>query len=129
MDYLPTERTNFTVGSIPDVSQSGTGQRHRRNGSKARQLSTMVKNEWSDSSAGSMDVTDLDWPRHERAWGKRRQGDGGDGAAGPFASVDFAMQPGETYDDAVRRVHRAAQERFEQEYAQREQRAFALAKA
>ena len=89
----------------------------------------MVKNEWSDSSAGSMDVTELDWPKHERAWGKRRQGDDQGGAAGLSASADFQMRPGETYDDAVRRVHHAPQEWFEQEYVQREQRAFALAKA
>ena len=68
----------------------------------------MVKNEWSDSSSGSMNVTDLDWPRHERAWGKRRQSDGDGGGAGPSASANFAMRPRETYDNAVRRVHCAA---------------------
>ena len=41
---------------------------------------------------------------------------------------DFHIRPGETYKDAMRRVHNAAQEHLEQDYVQREQRAYALAK-
>ena len=72
-------------------------------------------NEWSDSS-DSMDVRELDWSPQERAWGKSRQEDGpagqAGGGAGPSASADFHTRPGETYDDAMRRVHNAAQLTF-----------------
>ena len=61
----------------------------------------------------------------------RRQEDGPAGQAvdtpGPSASADFHIRPGETYEEAMRRAHNAAQERFEQEYVQRQQLAYALA--
>ena len=71
----------------------------------------MVKNELSDSSR-LMEVRDLDWSPQERQWGKCRQEDGLAGQAvdrpGPSASADFHLRPGETYEDAMRRVHNAA---------------------
>ena len=87
----------------------------------------MVKDEWvsSEDSSGEMQVGDLDWSPQQRRSGKRRQ-DGQEG--GPSASVDFQVRPGETYEGAMKRVHDAAKDRYEREYAQREQHAFALAK-
>ena len=87
----------------------------------------MVKDEWvsSEDSSGEMQVGDLDWSPQQRRWGKRRQ-DGQE--EGPSASVDFQVRPGETFEGAMRRVHDAAKDRYEEEYVQREQRAFALAK-
>ena len=93
----------------------------------------MVKNEWvsSENSLGLMEVCDLYWSPQERQWGMRRQEDGPAGQAvdtpGPSASADFHIRPGETYEEAMRRAHNAAQERFEQEYVQRQQLAYALA--
>ena len=87
----------------------------------------MVKDEWilSEDSSGEMQVGDLDWSPQQRRWGKRRQA-GQEG--GPSALVDFQVRPGETFEGAMRRVHDAAKDRYEEEYVQREQRAFALAK-
>ena len=87
----------------------------------------MVKDEWVslEDSSGEMKVGDLDWSPQQRRWGKRRLDGDGDG---PSASVDLHVWPGETYEGAMRRVHDAARDRYEQEYVQRKQHAYALAK-
>ena len=88
----------------------------------------MVKDDWvsSEESSNAMGFPDLDWSPQHRQWGKLRQD--GQGEPCPSSSADFHIRPGETCEDALRRVHNVVQERFEHEYVQREQGAYALAK-
>ena len=89
---------------------------------------TDIKEEWSSlDSIGSMHLGELDWARHERAWVQRRD-DAGAGPSGASGSPQFIPVEGESYEDAIQRMHREVRARYEQEYAVREQRAFAMAK-
>ena len=83
----------------------------------------VMKDEFSSTDSSEMKVGELDWSPDERRWGKRREGQ-----EASSLGLDFELLPGESPAGAMRRVHDAVKARYEDEYVQREQRAYRLAK-